>query len=202
MYRRCPDCGSERYELCSDRKPGRYRHRIVCETNEKNTIQKHVERYAAAVLIWNCTRVAQEQEESAVTRDARKMSVCCGRLLTQKEVSVMVRKETYEVAEKLGGEGKGKAYIYHIVNEEDLYGHGKMYAKIVLPPGSSVSWHQHVHETEPYYILSGEGLFTDNDKTVTKVHAGDICTILPGQCHSLENASDEDLVFIALIYND
>ena len=114
----------------------------------------------------------------------------------------MVRKEQYEIAEKLGGTGKGKAYLYHIVSEENLYGQGRMYAKIVLPPGSTVGWHQHVGETEPYYILSGEGTFIDNDESRTTVHAGDICTILPGQCHSLENNSDQDLVFIALIYFD
>ena len=101
-----------------------------------------------------------------------------------------------------GGTGKGVAYVYDIVPKEDLYGHGRMYAKLVLPPGSTVGWHQHVHETEPYYILSGEGDFIDNDRTVTKVHAGDICTILPGQFHSIENNGTEDLAFVALIHND
>ena len=115
----------------------------------------------------------------------------------------MVRKESYEIREGLGGgTGIGPAYVYDIVKKEDLYGHGRMYAKIVLPPGSSIGWHQHVHETEPYYILGGEGDFKDNDGTVTRVTAGDICTILPGEYHSLANAGDSDLIFIALIYND
>ncbi|MBR2189617.1 MAG: cupin domain-containing protein [Eubacterium sp.] len=114
----------------------------------------------------------------------------------------MVRKEQYEIREGLGGgTGIGKAYVYDIVKKEDLYGHGRFYAKIVLPPGSSIGWHQHVHETEPYYILSGEGDFKDMDG-VTRVTAGDICTILPGEYHSMINNGDEDLVFIALIYND
>ncbi|WP_328598752.1 cupin domain-containing protein [Pseudoramibacter porci] len=63
-------------------------------------------------------------------------------------------------------------------------------------------FHQHIHETEPYYILSGEGTFIDNDQSKTLVHAGDTCTIEPGQWHSMENNSSEDLIFMALIYND
>jgi mannose-6-phosphate isomerase-like protein (cupin superfamily) len=113
----------------------------------------------------------------------------------------MVRKEKAEKKERLQG-GNGPAYVYNIVDKEELYGHGSMYARIVLPPGSSVGWHQHIHNTEPYYILSGEGDFTDNDGTVTKVTAGDICTIKPGQCHSIANNYNDDLVFMALIYND
>ena len=115
----------------------------------------------------------------------------------------MVRREKMEVREKMGGGcGVGEVYVYEIVSKEELMGHGRFYAKVVIPPGSSIGWHQHIHETEPYYILSGEGDFKDTDGTVTKVHAGDICTVEVGGWHSLENNSDEDLVMIALIYND
>ena len=85
---------------------------------------------------------------------------------------------------------------------DELHGIGRMYARIELPPGSYVGWHQHVDDTEPYYILKGKGIFTDNDQSKTEVGPGDVCVIEPGQFHSLENASDtEDLVFMALIYN-
>ena len=59
--------------------------------------------------------------------------------------------------------GKGCAEVHEIVPEKDLYGHGKLYAKVVLKPNSSVGWHRHVGETEPYYILEGEGIFVDDD---------------------------------------
>jgi len=114
----------------------------------------------------------------------------------------MVRKETFEVRTKMGGTGIGEAYVYDIVKKEDLRGHGRLYAKIVLPPGSTIGWHQHKGETEPYYILSGEGDFTDTDGSVTKVHAGDICTIEVNGYHALENDGTEDLALIALIYNE
>lgn len=102
--------------------------------------------------------------------------------------------------------GKGKALRYEIVPKEDLYGHGRLYARMVLMPGTFVGWHQHVHDTEPYYILRGEGDFiegrTENERIRTHVHAGQVCVIEPGQWHSLENNSDSELEFIALIYNE
>ena len=67
----------------------------------------------------------------------------------------MVRKENTVAVEHLGG-GKGTAYVHHIISKEEFLGHGRMYAKVVLPPGASVGWHQHVHDTEPYYILKGQ----------------------------------------------
>ena len=82
-------------------------------------------------------------------------------------------------------------------------GFGECNAKVVLKPNSSVGWHRHVGETEPYYVLEGEGIFVDDDGSRTKVGPGDVCTILPGQCHAIENASScKDLAFMALIHKD
>ena len=116
----------------------------------------------------------------------------------------MIREVKGVEAEGLAG-GKGKAMRYVIVQPEELNGHGRLYARIVLMPGSSVGWHQHVNDTEPYYILRGEGDFiegdSENDRKVTRVHAGEVCVIRVGQWHSLENNSDGELEFMALIYN-
>ncbi|MDO4556992.1 MAG: cupin, partial [Lachnospiraceae bacterium] len=74
----------------------------------------------------------------------------------------MIRKADIKEVEGLAG-GKGPARVHHIISQEELMGHGRFYAKVVLPPGSSVGWHQHLKETEPYYILKGEADFIDND---------------------------------------
>lgn len=112
----------------------------------------------------------------------------------------MVRKANIVETEGLAG-GKGPARIHHIVPAEDLYGHGRLYAKVELLPGSSVGWHRHEGETEPYYILSGKGVFVDDDGSRTEVKEGDVCTIVPGQCHAMVNSSEtENLVFMALIH--
>ncbi len=41
----------------------------------------------------------------------------------------------------------------------------------------------------------------DNDGTRTEVGPGDVCVIEVEQSHSLENPNDEELVFMALVYN-
>lgn len=112
----------------------------------------------------------------------------------------MVRKTNVKVVEGLRG-GNGAVEIHHIVSPEELNGHGTMYAKVVLKPGCSIGYHQHVDNTEPYYILQGKGIFVDNDMSRTEVGPGDVCWIEVGQSHAIENNSDEDLVFMALIYN-
>jgi mannose-6-phosphate isomerase-like protein (cupin superfamily) len=112
----------------------------------------------------------------------------------------MVRKTKVAVVEHPRG-GEGSVEFHHIVSEEELNGHGSMYAMAVLRPHSSVGWHQHVGNTEPYFILKGKGVFVDNDGTRTEVGPGDVCVIEVGQSHSLENPNDEELVFMALVYN-
>ncbi len=113
----------------------------------------------------------------------------------------MIRKETFEARAKQGGCGKGECYICELVSKEDMMGHARLFAKVIVPPGASIGYHTHHKETEPYFILSGEGDFKDENGVVTKVHAGDICTIPEGGSHGMENNGTEDLVFIALIYN-
>ncbi|MGI6094962.1 MAG: cupin domain-containing protein [Lachnospiraceae bacterium] len=113
----------------------------------------------------------------------------------------MIRKANIVEVEHLGGSGKGTATVHHIVSKDELLGHGRMYAKVVLPPGASVGWHTHVNETEPYYILKGHPTFVDNDGSRTEVGPGDCCVIEVGHSHSLENNTDSDVEFMALIYN-
>lgn len=113
----------------------------------------------------------------------------------------MVRKTDVQIVKELRG-GKGEAEIHHIVSKEELNGHGNMYAMVRLKPGCSIGYHQHVGNTEPYFILEGQGTFVDNDMSRTEVGPGDVCCIEVGQSHALENNSDKDLVFMALVYNE
>lgn len=113
----------------------------------------------------------------------------------------MVRKEICETKSNLRG-GNGEVHFYHIMKSEELMGHGTMYARVVLPSGSSIGVHQHIGNTEPYYILKGEGIFTDADGSRIPVKAGDVCLIQCGESHGMENTSSEDLEMLALIINE
>ncbi len=112
----------------------------------------------------------------------------------------MIRQTKVQVVPELMG-GRGTCEVHHIISDNELYNHIVLYAKVVVKPNASIGWHQHVGETEPYYILEGEGIFVDNDGSRKKVYPGDVCTIIPGQYHAIENASEyKDMVFMALIH--
>ena len=113
----------------------------------------------------------------------------------------MVRKPTTEIRKNMRG-GNGEVLLEHIVSKEEMNGHGRLYARITLKPGCSIGFHEHIGDTEPYFILDGKGIFVDNDGSRTEVGPGDVCCIEVGQGHAIENNSDDDLVFMALIYNE
>ncbi len=113
----------------------------------------------------------------------------------------MVIKEQPVIKEHLRG-GEGHVIMYPILTENELMGHATMYSRVVIPPHCSIGHHQHIGNTEPYYILKGEGVFTDADGSKVVVHAGDICKIECGESHAIANESEEDLEMIALIINE
>ncbi len=113
----------------------------------------------------------------------------------------MIVREEGIVKEGLRG-GEGSVTLYHVMSAGELMGHATMYARVVIHPHSSIGWHQHVGNTEPYYILKGEGVFTDNDGSKTVVRAGDICKIECGQWHAIANESDEPMEMMALVINE
>ncbi len=112
----------------------------------------------------------------------------------------MINKVTSTVVQNPLG-GKGSMELREILPKNSMMGHGSLYAHVVLHPHSSIGYHRHVANTEPYYILSGHGIFEDNDHKRTAVGPGDVCTIRTGESHGLENDTDQPLELIALVLN-
>ena len=81
---------------------------------------------------------------------------------TKKEENSMISHEGTTYREHMR-DGRGTVTIHDVLSKEDLNGHGRLYARIVIPAGASIGWHIHEGETEPFYILKGEGTFIDND---------------------------------------
>ena len=114
----------------------------------------------------------------------------------------MVRKPNVAFKNNLRG-GSGEIEFRYVLSSEELMGHGPTYAKVILRPGCSIGWHQHIGTKEPYFVISGMGRFTDNDGTATIVGPDDVCTIDVNESHSIENISEtEDLVLMALVLNE
>ena len=97
------------------------------------------------------------------------------------------------------GNGNGCFYLEKILTHE-LGDKCALYAKVTVPPGASVGYHQLIGDGESYFVLKGSGVYTENG-VVRKIAAGDTTWTPDGSSHGLENVGDEDLVFMALIVN-
>ena len=60
-----------------------------------------------------------------------------------------------------------------LLEGERLSGKVTLFAKVTILPGDELPYHEHHGETEAYHILSGAGMYQDNDKTYP-VQAGDV----------------------------
>lgn len=97
-------------------------------------------------------------------------------------------------------DGQGPVNMIHLLEKEEFNDKGRMYARVLLEPGSSIGYHIHNGEQESYYILKGQGLYDDNGREVI-VNQGDLTLCKDGEGHSIKNDGKEDLEFIALITN-
>ena len=101
-----------------------------------------------------------------------------------------------EVKEKMR-DGEGSVRISHLVDTENEK-HTRLLAEITLNSGCSIGYHQHVNETEYFFIISGTGSVNDNGKEV-KVSAGDSMATGHNASHSIKNTGTEPLIFHAVI---
>ncbi|NLO38489.1 MAG: cupin domain-containing protein [Ruminiclostridium sp.] len=102
-----------------------------------------------------------------------------------------------EIREKMRG-GNGSVEMLHILNQDEIKGKVRLFAKVTLNPGSSIGQHDHVGEEEVYYILRGTAQVNDNG-TLKTVCAGDVILTGDGAFHSIENTGNEPLEFMAVI---
>lgn len=94
--------------------------------------------------------------------------------------------------------GNGELRVTKLLEMDQLQGKGRLFARNLLQPGSSLGWHEHKGDIEAYYIVVGEGTVDDNG-TKVQVKAGDVVYTNNGESHSIENTGTENLEFIALI---
>ena len=102
-----------------------------------------------------------------------------------------------EVRERMR-EGKGPVEILHIFRKEELRGRTRLFARLRLPAGSAIGYHNHDGEEEIFYILSGTGLVTEQGVS-SHVGPGDAVLTGGGGGHAIENQGDEPLELLAVI---
>ena len=111
----------------------------------------------------------------------------------------MVRKIEKDKVIECPRNGSGSMVLYNILTPEELEGMVTLIAQVALDAHSEIGYHQHLGETETYYVLSGEGIFLDGEQREILVSGGDICTIHEGQGHGLRNLGSDCMQIIAVV---
>jgi len=109
------------------------------------------------------------------------------------------RADTVEVntREDMRG-GKGTVRIEHFWQKDELKSKTRLCARLVLEPGTSIGFHEHVDEEEIFIVLRGQGQVLDGDQQAV-VNPGDTILTGDGSGHAVESVGSEPLVMIALI---
>lgn len=105
--------------------------------------------------------------------------------------------KSLDVKKMFGGEGEAKMYRI-LEGADEMYGKGRVFNHLILEPGCEVGWHVHHGDGETYYILKGQGEYSDNGAVIT-LFPGDVAFVDDGEGHSLKNTGGETLEAIALI---
>ncbi len=108
-----------------------------------------------------------------------------------KNTSAAVRRDN------LGGSGKGCGDTFP-VTIPDRKGAFIMCTRLELDPGASVGYHRHDGTEEVYFILSGEGLYTE-DGEECRALPGDVFLCREGKSHGIINTGNDKLVMGAAI---
>ena len=94
-----------------------------------------------------------------------------------------------------GGPGK---VAMAALGKEDIMNNDKLFPIIKLEKGCGIGYHDHVTNSEIYFITKGSALYNDNGVETT-VSAGDVTICPPGEGHGITNVSDEICEYIAVI---
>ena len=116
---------------------------------------------------------------------------------------MIIRDAAHPIDEKFEMRGgQGTIFIKHITGQDVLCDKGRLFAQITVKPGCSIGAHEHRHEKEVFYVISGQGKVTDDGKT-ERLNPGDVLVTGHGHSHSVVNEGRENLEMIALIlYGD
>lgn len=95
-------------------------------------------------------------------------------------------------------DGEGSVEILNLLDKGEYGGKARLIAKITLHEGCSIGEHMHTGEEEIFYIIKGEGVFTDNGEQ-KPIKTGDVAITRDGQTHSIKNNGTGDLEIVAVI---
>lgn len=89
-------------------------------------------------------------------------------------------------------DGVGNVDVYEIWESPDFKAKVDFLKRLVVPPKSSIGYHEHGNNEELYIILEGRGIMTIGQKEIV-VDKGDVIKNPPYGGHGLINDSDDHL---------
>ena len=104
---------------------------------------------------------------------------------------------TPQYAEQVEG-GIGRMQRDRLLGGDQLGGICSYVAQISLEPGCSIGIHQHVGDSEMYFITAGAATYTENDVEY-RVEKGDVLYCPDGSFHGILNSGEDMLSFVAVI---
>lgn len=110
-------------------------------------------------------------------------------------------KEQLETVTRLNYAGGERMFLTNLADFDAKNPRLKTFAFAQLKPGEQVGFHEHVGESEMYYIISGKGLYNDNGIEV-EISEGAVTLTPSGESHALVNTGDKMLEFLAMILLD
>jgi mannose-6-phosphate isomerase-like protein (cupin superfamily) len=93
--------------------------------------------------------------------------------------------------------GTGPVDLYEIWGRENFKSNIDFCDRVVIPPGSSIGYHQHGNNEEMYILLEGEGLMTIDEKKFV-VRKGDMILNPASGYHGLVNNSAKDIDLLVI----
>ena len=97
--------------------------------------------------------------------------------------------------------GKGRMKIENVLSSAELADKCGLYARVTIPAGGALGYHEHHGNGESYFVLSGEAIYDDNGVKRT-IGPGDSTWTPDGSGHGVDNTQGkEPFVFMALIVN-
>jgi mannose-6-phosphate isomerase-like protein (cupin superfamily) len=70
-----------------------------------------------------------------------------------------------------------------------------IFSRAIFPPGETASSHSHADMTEVFYLESGQGVISVNEKLIT-LKAGTCVVVEPKENHALKNIGSTDMVVL------
>ena len=98
-----------------------------------------------------------------------------------------------------GGTGEARCLSAIPRGEGPAESRFKMVSRMTLEAGSSIGLHTHETDEEIYIVLSGRGIYTDDDGSRREVGPGDVSLTMRGQRHGLEVSREGPLTLMAVI---